>query len=284
VDREFELAVDAIIAGDTSTLQTLVRAHPGLARARSTRVHRATLLHYLAANGVEWFRQRTPANAVAIATKLCAAGAVVDAVADMYGGEATTMDMLVSSVHPARAGVQVALVEALLDAGAAINGPRDNGSPLMTALAFHYPDAADALVRRGARVDNILAAAGLGRGTLVADLADDDRRPSVRWPRMPTDPRGRRELALIWAAGFGHAGVLELLLENGVDIRARDHQGMTALHSAAFYGHLETVEHLLQHHAPLDIENVYGGTPLGSTIWARNTPASRWTTRPSLRG
>src|SRR4051812_22323509 len=58
----FERAVDAIVAGDAATLQTLLRAHPRLVRARSTRDHRSTLLHYVAANGIEDFRQRTPAN------------------------------------------------------------------------------------------------------------------------------------------------------------------------------------------------------------------------------
>jgi Ankyrin repeats (3 copies) len=264
----FESAVDAVITGDVATLESLLRANPGLARARSTHAHRATLLHYIAANGVENFRQQTPSNAVDVAKILLDAGAEVDALAEMYGGGATTMDMLVSSVHPVRAGVQVALVETLLDFGATINGPSDNGSPLMTALAFHYPGAADALARRGARVDNILAAAGLGSEALVVRFIDDDRRPAVRWPRVPNDPRSWRELALIWAAGFGHTGVVDLLLEHGVDLRAKDQQGFTALHNAAFYGHLATVDLLLRWNASLDVENVYGGTVLGSTIWA----------------
>ena len=49
---------------------------------------RATLLHYVAANGVEGYRQLTPPNAVAIADALLDAGADVDALADMYGGRA----------------------------------------------------------------------------------------------------------------------------------------------------------------------------------------------------
>ena len=49
---------------------------------------------------------------------LLRAGAEVDAVADMYEGKHTTMSMLVSSGHPAKAGLQVALTETLLDFGA----------------------------------------------------------------------------------------------------------------------------------------------------------------------
>ena len=77
----FEAAADAVVAGAEETLGQLLRADPGLVRARSARRHRATLLHYVAANGV-------------------------DALADTYGGGVaqTTLNLLVSSAHPAHAG------------------------------------------------------------------------------------------------------------------------------------------------------------------------------------
>src|ERR1044071_6832104 len=85
---QFETAVEAVVNGDMATLESLLRAHSDLVRARSTRVthfdppaHRATLLHYVAANGVEGHRQQTPANAVEIAKCLLKAGAEVDALA-----------------------------------------------------------------------------------------------------------------------------------------------------------------------------------------------------------
>ena len=112
----FERAVESVVSGDLATLSQLLAEHPELVRARSTIItstdqprHRATLLHYVAANGVEGWRQRTPPNAVEIATRLLGAGAEPDALADMYGGRHTTLTMLVSSVHPATAGLQVAL-------------------------------------------------------------------------------------------------------------------------------------------------------------------------------
>src|SRR5688500_10957839 len=43
----FETAAQAIVDGDLATLERLLRAEPALARARSTREHRATLLHYV---------------------------------------------------------------------------------------------------------------------------------------------------------------------------------------------------------------------------------------------
>ena len=60
----FEVAADAIVAGKIRTLQRLLREDPKLARARSMREHRSTLLHYVSANGVEDFRQKTPKNIV----------------------------------------------------------------------------------------------------------------------------------------------------------------------------------------------------------------------------
>ena len=65
------------------------REHPGLVRERSTREHRSTLLHYVSANGVEDFRQKTPKNIVEITNLLLDAGADVDAESDAYGGGCT---------------------------------------------------------------------------------------------------------------------------------------------------------------------------------------------------
>ena len=54
---KFEAAVNAIVSGDFAALDKLLRESPELVRARSTRKHRSTLLHYVSANGVEDFRQ-----------------------------------------------------------------------------------------------------------------------------------------------------------------------------------------------------------------------------------
>src|SRR5204863_1223949 len=73
----FELAADAIVTGDLMALKRLLREEPELVRARSTRSHEAPLIHYVAANGVEDFRQKTPKNIVAITRVLLGAGAEV---------------------------------------------------------------------------------------------------------------------------------------------------------------------------------------------------------------
>ncbi len=194
---DFELAADAVVNGDLATLESLVRKNPELVRARSRRVHRATLLHYVAANGVEDFRQKTPKNAVAIARFLLEAGSDVDASAETYDGGhwQTTMNLLVSSAHPAGAGLMPALVDVLVDHGAAISGMGDDESPMMTALDFGYGDAAETLARRGARVNNVVTAAALGRLDLVRRFVVDKNTvaPGVplvapRWRNLPDDP------------------------------------------------------------------------------------------------
>lgn len=84
--------------------------------------------------------------------------------AECYGGGTgqTSLNLLVSSIHPAQAGVQAKLVGALLDAGATIEGLDGQGSPIATAVAFGYQDAAVAMVKRGVRIHCLQVAASLG--------------------------------------------------------------------------------------------------------------------------
>ena len=124
MNQPFDEAVEAIITGNAAALTKLLVAHPDLIKARSRSDHKATLLHYVAANGVEDELQKSPKNAAEIARILIEAGAEVDALAETYGGgtNQTTLCLLVSSIHPAAAGVQPALVQVLCDAGAAVDG------------------------------------------------------------------------------------------------------------------------------------------------------------------
>src|SRR5258708_1758594 len=75
---QFEAAVDAIVGGDIVTLERLLRANPSLVRARSTRKHHSTLLHYVGSNGVEGFRHPTPKNILNAAEGLLDAGAHIN--------------------------------------------------------------------------------------------------------------------------------------------------------------------------------------------------------------
>jgi ankyrin repeat protein len=231
---------------------------PAMVRAHSTRRHHATLLHYIGANGVENVRQRTPANAVAIAGLLLDSGAEVDALGDMYDNKCTTMSLLVSSAHPAAAGLQAQLAELLLDFGAAIDdGPGSEWrSALMTSLVFGYLDTARAMVRRGARL-HLHSAAGVG-------LVDEVKR------LLPGSSAESRHSALALAAQHGHADVVRVLLDAGEDPNRYNPEGhhshSTPLHQAIWSEKLDVVQLLVERGARLDMKDlVYEGTPLG---WA----------------
>jgi hypothetical protein len=63
-----------------------------------------------------------PRNLAEVTQILLNAGADVNATAEMYGGGSTTIALLVTSSHPAEAGVVDEVIEVLLDAGAETDG------------------------------------------------------------------------------------------------------------------------------------------------------------------
>jgi hypothetical protein len=110
---EFEAAVEAVVDGDLVGLTRLLDATPDLVSMRSHWGHRATLLHYVAANGVETYRQRVSPSAADVASLLVSRGAEVHATADMYGGRQTALALLLTSSHPRDAGVTAAVAHVL---------------------------------------------------------------------------------------------------------------------------------------------------------------------------
>jgi ankyrin repeat protein len=260
----FEAAVDAIIKGDLKTLQRLLRDDPKLVHARSTREHRATLLHYVSANGVEGYRQKTAANIVEITELLLNAGAEVDAEADVYGGGATTLGLVATSVHSYLAGVQNPLMQILLDHGAEIDHKTSAGnrqSSVLGALANGQEEAAVYLAERGAQL-NLQAAAGVGRLDVVKTFFNEDG------SRKKTCSKKAVQSALSFACCWGRQNVVEFLLDKGADIADGDVDGQTPLHWAAICGQLEMIKFLLKFNPPLEAKNMYGGTVLGQTAWS----------------
>lgn len=117
VDPEFEQAVDAVTNGRDQALARIMERRPTLAAERSRMGHAATLLHYVAANGVEIRRQTVPDNIFEIAIFLLGHGADPNATARLYGGEHSPLAMLRSSGHPQAAGVGGALEDLFVSAG-----------------------------------------------------------------------------------------------------------------------------------------------------------------------
>lgn len=260
----FEAAADAIIAGKISTLKRLLREDPRLIHKRSTREHQATLLHYVAANGVENYRQKTPKNIVQITKLLLEAGVEIDATANVYGGGATTLGLAATSVHPELAGVQDALLQTLLDHGAVIDQLHSAGKSdliVSACLANGRVKAAAFLASRGARL-TLASAAGIGHLDLVQSYFDDNG--SLK----PAATKKHLESGFRYACLYGHTDVVEFLLKKGADLVAHGGDGQTGLHCAVIGGHLDTVKLLLQHNPQLEAKNIYGGTVLGQALWS----------------
>jgi hypothetical protein len=264
----FESATDAIVAGDLPGLQSLLAESKNLIHARSQRNHHATLLHYLGANGVEDFRQKSPLNAVAVAKVLLDAGAAIDSVADLYGGS-TTLELVATSFPPQEAGVQLALMETLLTHGA---DPERGGSLVNACLANNRLPAAEFLAARGLALD-LSAAAGLGRVSRVRELlAETPLSASATEGNPSPEAQG-----FLWACAYGQDAVLPIFLDRGMPVDTRDRFGQTGLHLAAMGLHESTIQVLRKQGANLEAINGYGGTVLGQTLWsaahARNPDA-----------
>jgi ankyrin repeat protein len=273
----FERAVDAVVSGDVTSLERALRDDPELVRARSVRTHHATLLHYVGANGVEGWRQRTPENAVQILEMLLSAGAEVDATADMYDGGCTTLGLVATSCHPRDAGLQRPLIDVLLAHGARLDaqGAGNAHSLVNGCLANGRPEAAEYLASRGAPLD-LEGAAGIGRLDLVESFFDADG-------LKPPATIAQLKDGFTWACEYGRTAVVECLLERGVsasEVLPRPHQ-QTGLHWAAYGGHVDTVKVLLKHRPALDVRDAsFSATPLGWAVhgwWERRDedPARR---------
>jgi ankyrin repeat protein len=196
---------------------------------------------------------------VDVARVLLDAGADPNALSWAYGGQCTTMALLVSSTPPAEAGVQVPLVETMVQGGATLE-PAGEGtwtSPVATALVFGFKDTADALVRLGAKVDTLAVAAGLGRMEDVTRL-------------LPSGSADDRHRALALAAQNGHPEIVTRLIEAGEDPNRFNppgtHSHTPPIHQAIAADQLEVVKVLIEKGARLDIKDtIHQGTPLG---WA----------------
>ena len=255
---QFEAAADAIVTGDLPGLKRLLRENPTLVRHCSTREHRATLLHYTSANGVEGYRQKTPKNIVEITKFLLESGAEVDAEADVYRGGCTTLGLAATSVHPEVAGVQEPLLQILLDYGAAIEKPNLAGnrhSAVIACFANGRPRAGEFLAAHGAQLD-LESAAGLGRMGLVEAFFDSDG------GLKPPATKKELQKGFLWACMYGREEAVAYLMERGADLLDRAESGATALHWAAGGAHLGIIKLLLDRGAPLEEVNAWGGTVL----------------------
>src|ERR1700733_11151807 len=253
--NNFELATDAIVTGEIAILEKLLRENPDLIRTHSTRRHHATLLHYVSANGLEGYRQRTPDNIGQIAELFLQSGADANASAHVYGGS-TTLELVATSLHPERAGVQAGLLQLLLDYKAQLTSGIVNA-----CLANGRIQAAEFLASRGAKLD-LEAAAGLGRLDVVESFFD------ARGLLKPSATNAQMERGFLWACEYGRNAVIEFLLPRGVSLETQAGTGQTALHWAVIGAQADTITLLLDRGASLEARNAHGATPLGQALWS----------------
>lgn len=259
-------AVDAVLIGDVPALTTLLDQEPDLANARSP--DGRTLLSHL----TDWPGHRP--SGVEIAQLLINAGADINArTIDSAVGE-TPLQWAVSAND-------VAVAEALIDAGASVDGVNDDRRPLAQALFYGQLAAAELLVRRGATID-LEFAAGLGRLDLLQTFFDaaGNLLPTAGWHHPPTNqvilaPDGAAsellEQALVYACICTQVEAAAYLLDRGADVNAQpsgfDVQA-SPLHWAAGGGNVASVELLLARGAdPSARDPAYGGPPYG---WAQH--------------
>lgn len=113
VDPDFERAVDLLLAGDKEALAALLTQKPDLIKQSSAYGHRAGLVHYVGANGVELWRQQVPANLPEILQLLLDYGADPQQGHNIYQGNGDVRDLIKTSAHPKDAGLSSELLQVL---------------------------------------------------------------------------------------------------------------------------------------------------------------------------
>jgi len=111
-NHPFENAVDHLLTGELVKLKNILEKYPAVKNAKSNFGHRASLIHYVAANGVESYRQVCPYNIVDGLQLLLDLGCDPEAKNNIYGGS-NLIGLIKTSAHPAKVGVTDRLVNLL---------------------------------------------------------------------------------------------------------------------------------------------------------------------------
>lgn len=104
-DAQFEQCVNLLLAGEMELLENETDKNPALLSMHSAYGHRAGLIHYIAANGVELWRQVVPENLVEITQMLLRQGADAEQTHNIYNGNETLLALIETSAHPQEAGI-----------------------------------------------------------------------------------------------------------------------------------------------------------------------------------
>ena len=268
IDTLFQEAVAAIDAGDANSLNQLLTTHPLLVSQRlespgpwlQDKIGKALegffrqpyLLWFVAEDPV--LHNRLPANIAGLAS-LIIEKAKEHQVPSLQEQLDYTLLLVAWSGVAKKYGVQIQLIDTLIDAGASPNGIPNN------ALVNGNFEAAEHAIRRGAP-DTLASALCLGHWEAVPALAQ-------------AASKDQRQFCLILSALNGKAEALTKLIGYGVDINAHCddlYPHGSALHHAAVSGSLEAVKVLVEAGADLnEKDSLWGGTPLGWAIYGEKT-------------
>jgi hypothetical protein len=264
LDTKFREAVSAIDRGDVAELERLVAATPALVRERlespgawlRDKVGRA-LDGFFARPYLLWFVAEDPVRNGTLPSNVAAAArAIIDAArreeAPHLQEQLDYALTLVSWSWIARqSGVQIELIDVLVDAGAATDGNPNN------ALVNGNVAGAEHLVARGATLT-------LATALCLERWNDVDR-------LVVTANDQQKRFAFVLSALNGKANALRRMIDAGVDLNAPSadlYSHGTPLHHAVASGSLEAVQVMVEAGADSTIKDtLWGGTPLG---WAEH--------------
>ena len=263
-DASFREAVSAMDAGDLDRLTRLVTANPALVRERLESP--GAWLHDVVGRALDgffrrpyllWFVAEDPVRNGRLPENIAVlARAIIDAARhDPTSNLQEQLDYALTLVSwswiARQSGVQIELIDVLIDAGAAPDGNPNN------ALVNGNVDAARHLLERGATL-TLATALCLGLWDEVDRL-------------LMTASDHQKQFSLVLSALNGRADALRRMIRAGVDVNApsRDlYAHGTPLHHAVCSGCLDAVHVIAEAGADLNItDTAWGGTPLG---WAEH--------------
>jgi len=159
------------------------------------------------------------------------------------------------------------VVGLLLEYGADPDARSAEGiTPYALAVRMGEDESADLLRRAGASEEDARQFDRFLGACSRADRRAVDAMLSER-PDLVRSLASRDRRTFPDAARFGRTDAVRLMLDVGFPIGEPGDEGMTALHWAAWFGHVETVSVLLERGAPLEARNHYGGTVLWSMLY-----------------
>ena len=276
IDSSFQIAVAAIDAGAVPELQRILETSPALL---SERLHAPgqwlrdqvgdALDGFFRAPYLLWFVAEDPARKGTLPSNIAAiARTIIDAarannVASLHEQLDYALQLVCWSWIAREAGVQIDLIDVLVDAGAATDGAPD------AALVNGNVAAAEHLVKRGAKL-TLSSALALHRWEDAREFAGEASARDI-------------QAAFILSALHGNATALKILLEAGAAINDPSpdlYSHASALHHAVWSGSLGAVKTLVEAGADLHArDTAEDATPLGWAEYAAQgspEPASHY--------